>query len=451
MRTATTLTIAALIVALCSCTRDAGPPDDATDGATADTPTNRIDIPAIVRNNLGITFAEVERREVGSTIRAPGAFELEPLARREYRIPLSGRVELLVDQYDEVSPGDVLYRFRSPQWPELQHEIIAGEQAVASAGAEVDVAQAKIDEAQAHLIQLRERLGALAAADFKQADLEVEVAKLEASVPRLEAELRLAETKRANAERTREHALHRAAAALGIDEASLSEVVEVDGTPVAAYRTIDWIEVRAAQPGVIEALHVTDGSYLETPSLVVTTVDPSRIRFRAMGLQADLPRLSTGSPARIVPPRSPGLEINDSVDAALAIGLEAHPDQRTITLLATPAELRRWTRPGVSAFLEVVVESTGGPALAIPLSAVVQDGVTHVFFRRDPDDPNKVIRVEADLGVSDGRWVAVKSGLRLGDQVVLDGAYELKLASEQGGRTQRGGHFHADGTFHESH
>jgi hypothetical protein len=31
---------------------------------------------------------------------------------------------------------------------------------------------------------------------------------------------------------------------------------------------------------------------------------------------------------------------------------------------------------------------------------------------------------------------------------VLDGVYELKLASSQHGATPRGGHFHADGTWH---
>ena len=55
-------------------------------------------------------------------------------------------------------------------------------------------------------------------------------------------------------------------------------------------------------------------------------------------------------------------------------------------------------------------------------------------------------RCAADLGVDDGRWVEVKSGLTDGDEVVLHGAYELVLASS--GQAQKGGHFHADGTFH---
>jgi len=411
-------------------------------------PTNRIDIPATVRSNLGITFANVERRRVDSTIRVPGAFELQPLARHEYRLSLPGSVQLEVDQYQRVEPGDLLYRFRSPQWPELQHEIIVGEQDIESARAEIEVAQARIDEAERRLTIMRERLSSLMDAEIRNADLETQAAETEASLPRLRAELRQAETKLANAERTREHALHRASAATGIPEAHLAAEVEHQGQKVPAYTTIDWIEVRATESGMVETLALTDGSFAEAPSLVLSTVDPSKVRFRAMALQSDLVRLGVTPEARIVPPTTPGIPLSDSVDAAVTIGLEAHPEQRTVTLLATPAEGRAWIRPGVSAFLEVVAETTGGPALAIPRAAIVKDGITHVFFRRDPQDANKAIRVEADMGVEDGRWVVINSGLSLTDEVVLDGAYELKLASQQSGAAQKGGHFHADGTFH---
>ncbi len=56
--------------------------------------------------------------------------------------------------------------------------------------------------------------------------------------------------------------------------------------------------------------------------------------------------------------------------------------------------------------------------------------------------------VEADLGVNDGRWIEIRSELGPNDEVVLNGAYELKLASSQSGTSQKGGHFHADGSFH---
>jgi len=430
------------------CTRESHQAPAPAPAPAAEPATNRIGIPATVRSNLGITFAKVERRKVESTIRMPGAFELQPLARHEYRLTLPGAVRLEVDQYEHVEPGTMLYRFRSPEWPELQHEIVQGEQDIESARAEIEVAQARIDEAQRRLGITRERLASLTDAAVRNADLEAQAAEIEASLPRLGAELRQAETKLVNAERTREHALHRASAATGIPEARLAAEVEHEGRAVSAYRTIDWIEVRATEPGIVEMLAVTDGAFAEAPSLVLSTIDPSRVRFRALALQSDLVRLGASPEARIVPPMTPGIALGDGVDASVTIGLEAHPEQRTVTLLATPAEGRAWIRPGVSAFLEVVADTAGGPALAIPRAAIVKDGITHVFFRRDPQDPNKAIRVEADMGVDDGRWVAINSGLSLSDEVVLDGAYELKLASEQSGMTQKGGHFHADGTFH---
>lgn len=448
-----------LILSLCAafalngCSRDdAGQADAPVEQQSAEAPpTNRIDIPPTVRSNLGLTFVNVERRRVASTIRMPGAFELQPLARHEYRLTLPGRVQLEVDQHQRVEPGDLLYRFRSPEWPELQHEIIVGEQNIETAQADIAVAKARIDEAKARLALMRRRLETLAQADFRQADLEAQAAEIEASLPRLRAELRQAETRLDNGRRTREHALHRAAAATGFTEATLAEEVPHDGDLVPFYRTIDWIEVRAGEPGIVETLALTDGAFAEAPSLALSTIDPSKVRFRAMALQSDLVRLTDGAEARIVPPAAPGAPIGDGVDASMTIGLEAHPEQRTVTLLATPREQRAWIRPGVSAFLEVVTDSTGGVALAIPRSAIVKDGIVHVFFRRDPADPNKAIRVEADMGVSDGRWVAINSGLSLNDEVVLDGAYELKLASQQSGVGQEGGHFHADGSFHGDH
>lgn len=433
------------------CTRQSDQTPVAEQEETAAAATNRIDIPATVRSNLGITFAKVERRRVEGTIRVPGSFEFQPLARHEYRLTLPGTVQLAVDQYQKVEPGDLLYRFRSPQWPELQREIIEGELDIQSALAEIEVAQARISEADRRLTLMRERLSSLTSAEIRSADLEAQTAEMEASLPRLRAELRLAETRLANGERMREHALHRASVASGIAEDVLSAELQDQGRTVPSYRFVDWIEVRATEPGVVELLALTDGSFADTPSLVLSTVDPTKVRFRAMGLQSDLARMGQSTMGRIVPPSIPGIPLSDGVDASVSIGLEAHPEQRTVTLLANPEESRTWMRPGISAFLEVVTESTGGFALAIPRAAIVKDGITHVFFRRDPQDPNKAIRVEADMGVDDGRWVVIKSGITLNDEIVLNGAYELKLASQQSGVAQKGGHFHADGTFHSDH
>ena len=49
--------------------------------------------------------------------------------------------------------------------------------------------------------------------------------------------------------------------------------------------------------------------------------------------------------------------------------------------------------------------------------------------RRDPANPDKAIRIEADLGVDDGRWIVIKSGVAEGNEVVLEGVYQLMVAT----------------------
>ena len=182
------------------------------------------------------------------------------------------------------------------------------------------------------------------------------------------------------------------------------------------------------------------------PGAVGVEVPAAAVRFAATALQSDAARLKDSLPAVVVPPDAGSRGADQPVQGAVSLGLAASPDTRTIPLLVTPQNVPTWARPGVSAYVEIVTDASAEPEPAIPVASVIQDELTRIFFRRDPANPDKVIRVEADLGVSDGRWVVVNSGVAAGDQVVLDGVYELKLAGA--GKAAGGGHFHADGTWH---
>ncbi len=407
-----------------------------------------IEVPARVRRNLGVNFAVVQMRSVTDVQRLPGVFELEPRARREYRNLLPGTVELLVDQYQEVEAGQLLFRYCSPNWPELLHEIIEGEQLIDSAKAEIEVAAAAVSERDTRQELLEQRVIELAGSDMRSADLELKLAELKAAAPRLEAELAKSKTGLANARRTHAHALHRAASASGHDEDELNAVITVDGAQMHAYEQIEWIEVAARAPGVVEQLAVTDGAFVDSPGLVLATIDPEQVRLRATALQGDFGRLGLPADhgAAIL---SPGADDGRArVEAAVAVGLEANPARRSIDLIASPAEFAAWMRPGVASFLEIQTEASAAPELAVPSASVVVDGLERVVFLRSREHPNEVIRTPVELGPSDGRWTVLTSGVVRGDEVVLGGAYELRLASQQGGLVQPGGHMHADGTFH---
>jgi multidrug efflux pump subunit AcrA (membrane-fusion protein) len=450
------------IAAAAACERRAAPPTPA--GEPKAPVTNRVDIPAPVRQNLGITFARVERRPVARTIRIPGSFELLPSARREYHAPLDGRVELLVQQFERVEPGKTLYRLDSPGWRDLQRQIADAEGVARRAAAEQE-SMAILEQAHArhlesvqknvqlwtqrigHLDQIREAGGgrgtdrAQAQSSLAQAQAELaEVMEKGAEHEARQVQLR-AEVDAATAQL--ELLLASAASMLGVP---VERLTSADGG-APPWRTIAAIEVRAAVPGSIESIGTTNGAWVDQRAPVLATVEPSLVRFRARGLQSDLGRLSDGLPARIVPPQGGSLGARDALRGVLAIGLTADPQERTVDLLVIPEGSAPWARAGVSGFLEIESEGTSPAELAVPAAAVIRDGLTSVIFRRDPKEPDKAIRLEADLGVSDGRWVVVRSGLREGDEVVTDGVYQLMIATS--GSMPRGGHFHADGTYHE--
>ncbi len=473
------LLLQSLLALQLACRRDPPEPAKVHDAAAA-SEGNRVEIPASVRGNLGITFAKVEQRSVAQTVRMPGRFELQPEARREYHTMFAGRVELLVRQFERVDAGTPLFRLISPEWRDLQSRLVDAESTIRQTEARVGSIPLLISAHRRHEAVLEDNIamwsarvaqleqsrasGAVTDDEFSSAQNTLAQQRAElAEVLEKEADLE-GQIAAARAEHDAAHVRFRtliatAALLLEVDEAALCLPGELEehrdagiqvltqpaSRPASPWRGIDSIEIRAAAPGIVETLALTSGAWASAGSLVVSTVQPERLRFRARAMQSDLARLRDGLPARIVPPMGAAAALQDSMNASLTLGLAADPLERMIDLFATPEALRAWARPGVSAHLEV---TTGGgqDELAIPISSVVQDGLARVIFRREPENPDRLQRLVADLGVDDGRWIVIHSGVREGDEVVLDGAYQLLLATS--GTLEKGGHFHADGTFH---
>jgi len=445
------------------------PQADESHAEAAPGASNGVDIPAPVRQNLGMTFIATEARRVEHTLRVPGQFEYLPSARREHHAVLSGRVELLVSQFDRVEAGTALFTIDAPAWRSLQRELIESESAIerhqtrlVSFGPLRDAHRNHEQKLERLIENRRERVEQLErVADAgggrsgilgdARAELNTAEAAL-AEVLEKEAELTADEQGAAaeleQARSTRAFLLGTAATLTGL---SRDQLLSKDSEGRPAWSTLASLTIRATDPGVVESLGVTDGSWAGEDTPVITLVRPELLRFRGVGLQSDLGRLRDGLRARIVAPtptRVPGsIDLGETMEGSLMLGLSADAAGRTIDLLVVPGQLHAWARAGVSAQLEIVVDASITPTLAIPSAAVQRDGLTPVFFRRDPKDPDRAVRVVADLGTTDGRWVVVHSGLRLGDEVVLDGAFQLMLATGNDGPAE-GGHFHADGTFH---
>jgi hypothetical protein len=426
--------------------------DDATPQATlaahesepaAAPPSNRVEIPSSVRKNLGMTFARVESRAVAQTLRVPGRFEAIATARREYRAPLQGQVELLVTQYQRVEAGQLLYRVSSAEWGAL-HEEIAATQARVDSMAPLREAH-RIHEAslEARVTLWKERLVQLEKLRDAGGGSAAQIATTRESI--IDASAELADIREKDAELIAQQKSFEAALRSLFSQRDL--VLRAGGASTPTHS--GWshtYEVNAITPGVVESIGVISGGLVEDSGLVLTIVQPELIRFRARALQSDMGRLRDGLASLIVAPQGGTIGLQETMAGLLQIGLSADPDERTVDLIVQPSTLSSWARAGVSAHLEITLEG-GQEALAIPLATVVRDGVTPIIFRRDPANADRAIRMQADLGISDGRWIVIESGVKDGDEVVLAGNYQLMLATA--GNAAKGGHFHSDGTFHE--
>jgi len=466
--------LVALSLASCSDKENVKEPDatSADQHTEAAVDPSRIAVPSSVRANLGIKFVKVERRRVEKTSRIPGRFEYMPSARKEYRTMLPGRVELLVKQFEHVEAGQPLFRIVSPRWHELQQRLSETESTAEGLEAELEsfgellVAhqehEARLSESIAVLgrrVEQLEELGQagggriteLADARAALAAEKSQLAGAQEEGTQLEVSRKTNRVRRGGIQATKKLLLRSMSALLDIEASDLVTSEGESGQREPRWRALDALVVTASNAGVVEELAVTQGTWADERALVLSVVRPELLRFRAMGLQSDLGLLQDGLDARIVPPVPTNVDraigIQDTMSGKLLLGLSADPDSRTVELFVYPEKLSSWARPGVTAQLEIVRASTDTAELAVPLASVQQDGLEAVLFRRNPSNPNEVIRIEGDLGANDGRWVSVLSGLRDGDEVVLDGSFQLMLATS--GSMQKGGHFHADGAFHE--
>ncbi|MCA8916530.1 MAG: efflux RND transporter periplasmic adaptor subunit [Planctomycetes bacterium] len=495
-----TLLLPVLLLAACGGGGGETPPAGGGEGEPVKI-TNRIDIPPAVVQNLGITFAKVERRRVEQTLRVPGNFESPPEARREYHTMLPGRVEVLVKQYQLVEPGTELFRLESPEWRRMQESLAATDVAISTLQSDrsvldaeraaavkaiesfpprIDAQRALMDASDDHLMRLGEardnwlervaqieelqKRGAGKAAELaearaelqnalvglaeeqekraglaeQRANLDAEKAAAELAIPVIDSHIAAKDAEIVNARDAMQRALKSAAGALGMTAQALAEG--------DAWRTLDTFTVRATAVGTVDHVHASTGAWVEANTEIIATVDLTNLRFRGRALQSDLGLLKEGLPTRVVPPQGGSLENATPAEGTLYIPVEADPGERMIDLLAVLDSVPDWARPGVSGELEVVWNTTTEPQLAIPNRAIVRDGLDQVFFVRDYKDDNKVIRTVSPLGVSDGRWTVVDTGVMEGSEVVIEGVYELKLTG--GGKPLGKGHFHADGTWH---
>jgi len=215
-------------------------------------------------------------------------------------------------------------------------------------------------------------------------------------------------------------------------QAELDAVVAQGKQASAEVRNIQAViakrRVTAPFAGRVGIRQVNLGQFLAvgTPIVSLQSLDPIYVNFSLP--QQNLSQLSEGLGARVTTDVYPGREFNGQVTA---INPDLDATTRSVKLQLTLANPSGLLRPGMFGSVSVDLPVTD-KVLTIPATSVLYApyGDT-VFVVEDGKDaagvPQKTVRQQfVRLGMTRGDFVAVISGLKLGDTIVSAGVFKLR-------------------------
>lgn len=198
------------------------------------------------------------------------------------------------------------------------------------------------------------------------------------------------------------------------------------------------IALRAPIAGEVTSVSVRPGSYVRAGDALFSVAAPDRRWLEVRVAERYAQRLSGASGAWLE--REKGTLILD-VDSGARIvqtKMVIDPRSRTASVSLEYPSNQGPTLIG-SRFAAHVFAGEPRPMLAIPRSAVIDDAGQPVVYVQTGGETFD--RRPVTLGISDGDYFAVQSGVQAGERVVSQGAYYVKLATV-GGDALGHGHAH---------
>ncbi|CAN5217003.1 efflux RND transporter periplasmic adaptor subunit [soil metagenome] len=348
--------------------------------------------------NMNISTTRVCQKVLPELVRVSGQVEADANMTTPVTSPVSGRIEdVTVRLGDKVRIGQVLARLRSDDVTQIESDLLKSVMEI-----EADREQNKVELALTSANLARQKAlieqGIAARADLETAIRDHEKAK--AALSSLEGKRSAAIT-------------------------SASERLRLYGAPpreaerVLATKTVDnKFEIKAPESGVISSRYVNPGQLVDPSKALFVISDLSKVWLVARVFEKDISKIRIGQSVQLLVDSYPGQNFTGQIDY---IADNISPESRTLAVRATVPNGQHLLKPQM--FARMNIRTGSSSVLAVPLAAVQKTGEVNIAYV--PLSDNRFEERKLILGRIYGSNVAVSSGLKRGEQVVVNGSLEL--------------------------
>jgi cobalt-zinc-cadmium efflux system membrane fusion protein len=343
---------------------------------------NAVRIEEGMLRDLRITIDEVESRRGGERITLLGELAVDERAYAEVGTPMAARVtRLFVNAGETVRNGQTLAELTSTELGRARAEYL-------SAAARVRLAESAL-----------ERKRGLAAEKIVPIR---EVQEAESQVAEAGAALRAARA---------------VIGAFGVDPPSAD-------TPEA---TSSLFELRSPVGGSVIERRAVVGQMLDPATPAFRVGDLSTLWLTVHAFERDAVRIQKASAAGVTFPALPGRDFEGEVTM---VGHHVESQSRTVPVRIDVSNEGGLLRPGMSATAVLPVGGEGDPILTVPVAAVQRVRNDWCVFLPKGEGTFEVRRIGRGRDLAGE--VEILSGVRAGEQIVVDGAFLLKAQAERG-------------------
>src|SRR5665213_259628 len=175
----------------------------------------------------------------------------------------------------------------------------------------------------------------------------------------------------------------------------------------------------STQAGYITSLGVQEGEYVAEGGSIVQLADLSSLWVEAQVYTSQLSQMDQSARVKVKIPDIPGMEMEGKIEF---VNPEINPDSRINLVRIKIANRGHQLKPGMSAY--VILNSVQQKTLSLPINAVLRNGKMAMIWVQTSQ--NKFMGRMVETGSEGNGVLQIKSGLKEGDAVVINGAYLLQ-------------------------